>query len=438
MINKKSIFLTGLLSARVGGLEVGNLGNFAIIDPFIDQLKQEFPHHTIRTSFQLSNPYESEKGIHCLRDERFWNYGLYTAKETVLDFIRVGFFKISKLFSKSGKTTILQKSKLLSEILDADFVIDFSGDVFGENAKYNVFLEGAAKLYFSLLLKKKVFVLASSPGPFEKRYKRIIMKYLYSRTELILNREPLTTEILLSMGLPDKLVGTSACPSYLFQGYAPKKTVDLLREQGIKDEDALIGFILTGWNLPVAPYNKIPREETELKGFIDYLKFLHDTFDCKVLLMSHANKTDDIGKMSYGNDYFILKQIYELLPQQYKDRIILLDKVLDARTSKSVIGNFDMLISGRLHGAIAGISQAIPTIVIDYGHEPKAHKLRGFLKLLDYEKFLVAPENLGRLKEVTKEMWETRPNIKTFIKMRVAEVQNASLRNFTMIKEKMK
>jgi colanic acid/amylovoran biosynthesis protein len=37
-----------------------------------------------------------------------------------------------------------------------------------------------------------------------------------------------------------------------------------------------------------------------------------------------------------------------------------------------------MLVSGRIHGAVAGLSQNVPTIIIDYGHEPKAHKLRGF------------------------------------------------------------
>ena len=32
----------------------------------------------------------------------------------------------------------------------------------------------------------------------------------------------------------------------------------------------------------------------------------------------------------------------------------------------------------RIHGAVAALSQSVPTVIIDYGHEPKAHKLIGF------------------------------------------------------------
>ena len=46
--------------------------------------------------------------------------------------------------------------------------------------------------------------------------------------------------------------------------------------------------------------------------------------------------------------------------------------------TKTIIKNFDMLVSGRIHGAVAALSQSVPTVIIDYGHEPKAHKLIGF------------------------------------------------------------
>lgn len=425
---QKSIFLTGLLSARVGGLEVGNLGNFAIIDPFIDNLKEQFPGYSVRTSFQLTEPYEKMKGITCLRDDRFWNYGFYTAKKTIKDLGRLFLYKLTK------KKSLLQNSLLLKEIDDAEFVIDFSGDVFGENAKFNVFLEGAAKFYFALALKKKVFVLASSPGPFTTLYKKVIVKYLYNRATRILNREPLSTDLLHNMGFSKELVDTSACPSYLFKGHEPSTEKQLLKESGIEEGDKVIGFIITGWTMPKAPYNKIPRDVDELTVFIDYVKFLYEQFDGKILLMSHANRTDDKGNMDFGNDYYISKQLYELLPKEMHDRVLLLDTILDARRSKALIGNFDLLVSGRLHAAIAGISQCVPTIVLDYGHEPKAHKLRGFLRLINHERFLCDPNDLNGMKKLATQLWDNQDEVRKEIKSEVEKVRVRAMRNFKEIK----
>ncbi|WP_439182200.1 polysaccharide pyruvyl transferase family protein [Carboxylicivirga taeanensis] len=430
-MNHKNIFLTGLLSARLGGLEIGNLGNFAIVEPFIDNLKKEFPNHTIRTSFQLSESFEKHKAITCLRDERFWNYGKYTAKETIKDLLKLIVYKIS--FGKY--IGILNSSKLLKEISSSDFVIDFSGDVFGENAKFNVFLEGAAKMFIAYALKKKVFILASSPGPFKKLYKRLLVKYLYNKAQIILNREPISTDLLIELGLKKKITQTSACPSYLFKGNPTDSELELLRKYGIQDKDKLVGFILTGWTLQNAPYNKLPRDNDELAIFADFLIHLYDTYNFKVALMSHGNTTLDNGELAYGNDYYILKQLYEMIPDKYKDRIFLFNELFDAKRAKAVIGNFDALISGRLHGAIAGISQCVPTIVYDYGHEPKAHKLRGFLRLINYEKFLCNPTDLDEMKGLFKHLWTNRAFISETLNKEVSNVQNKALLNFKSIKE---
>ncbi|WP_430816955.1 polysaccharide pyruvyl transferase family protein [Carboxylicivirga sp. RSCT41] len=430
-MDQNKIFLTGLLSARIGGLEVGNLGNFAIVEPFIDNLKKEFPNHSIRTSFQLSESFEQQKEITCLRNERFWNYGKYTAKQTIKDAFKLLLYKIS--FGSSTK--IINSSKLLKELYNADFVIDFSGDVFGENAKFNVFLEGAAKIFFAYALKKKVFVLASSPGPFKKLYKRLIVKYLYNKSEIILNREPISTDMLIELGLNKEITKTSACPSYLFKGNPPSTESGLLNKYGIHNEDKLVGFILTGWTLKYAPYNKLPREEDELTIFVEFLIHLYETYEFKIVLLSHGNTTLDNGDLVYGNDYYILKQLFEMIPEKYKDRIILINEVFDAKRAKAFIGNFDTLISGRLHGAIAGISQTVPTIVYDYGHEPKAHKLRGFLRLINYENFLCNPTDLDEMKSLFNKLWTNRLSIKEQLKEEVASVQSKALLNFKSIKK---
>ena len=92
-----------------------------------------------------------------------------------------------------------------------------------------------------------------------------------------------------------------------------------------------------------APYNKLPREESELTIFVEYLAFLYHSIDANILLMSHANATSEDGQMCLGNDYYILKQLYAMLPDNHKHRIKLMDDVLDARTSKSLIASYNFV-----------------------------------------------------------------------------------------------
>ena len=77
--------------------------------------------------------------------------------------------------------------------------------------------------------------------------------------------------------------------------------------------------------------------------------------------------------------------------------VTLLDGVYDPWTTKGIISQFDVLISGRMHGAVAGISQNIPTVIIDYGHEPKAHKLAGFAEVAEMENYIANPNDTNDL-----------------------------------------
>ena len=47
-----NIFITGLTSGKLGGMEFHNLGNYAIIEPLIIYLKRAFPGSDISMSIQ--------------------------------------------------------------------------------------------------------------------------------------------------------------------------------------------------------------------------------------------------------------------------------------------------------------------------------------------------------------------------------------------------
>jgi colanic acid/amylovoran biosynthesis protein len=432
----KRIFLIGLTSSRLGGMEYHNLGNYAIMEPLIIYLKKTFPDAKIVTSIQMSDAFCEKFGIECKRQQRFWTYGKKTGITTLKDICCTLIWAMFHYLLRMDVKFLLKSSSLLNEIYEADLVVDFSGDIFGDNANYRRFLEASAELVLAKIIGKPVAMLIGSPGPFKKKWRQWLGRFVMNRVDLITNREPLSTEILKSMGVRNNRMFTTACPAFLFKPRPGNEVEQVLKDEGIisNGKKPLVGMILCGWNMPKAPNNKIPRQESELSPFVTVIRHLIEKMNVRVLLMSHQNATDENGQMIRGNDHAIVEQVMNLLKNAgYDNNLFTLKGCYDAATSKAIISCFDMLISGRIHGSVGGLSQDIPTVIIDYGHEPKAHKLRGFARVADVEEFICDPRNAEDMIRRIALCWERREEIREKLKTRIEEVKRLAKSNFEML-----
>jgi colanic acid/amylovoran biosynthesis protein len=210
------------------------------------------------------------------------------------------------------------------------------------------------------------------------------------------NREAESLKVLKRFDLNTEKVGSYACPAFLFE---PEKLEKAVKEKYFTEDKKSLGFILCGFNFKEGPHNKWPREVSDYDKFVELISnFLVNNSDYQVVFMSHANgfKLPSTPFVQIpGSDFKHAKKMYELLVKKgFKNQIMLLDEILSPHQTKAFISNFDLLISGRIHGAVAGFSQNIPTMVLDYGHEPKAHKTLGFVKNIGSEAFFCDPNDL--------------------------------------------
>jgi colanic acid/amylovoran biosynthesis protein len=155
--------------------------------------------------------------------------------------------------------------------------------------------------------------------------------------------------------------------------------------------------------------------------------------------MSHSNGFDlpPYFKLKHGRDYLLAKRLYEIIKNRNKidlQKLKLQNIVLDAWTVKAFIGKLDILISGRIHGAVAGLSQYIPTLIIDYGHEPKAHKLKGFAQLTGMESMIVDPNTTEQLLLKFNYIYNNTEKIKKELKLRIPELKQLAKENFKLLK----
>lgn len=431
------ILIIGQTTLHWGRMEFGNIGNYYIIEPFIRELHNVFPQATIKTTLQFSDRFCKDERVQVLPMEMYYSFRedeLINAKnelELVDDYLK------NQCFNET--------TPYIDEVMNADLVIDFSGDLWGENANFlgkDRFEVGLYKDMIAQKLGKPTFMLAGSPGPFYDERTKELAKEVFENFELVTNRESISTELLIQDGFNVTKVHDLACPAFLFEQHNVDELSSILRKEGIKNIDKpMVGFIICGWNFIEGPFDKWPRKDSEYDVFAEVIEYITNELDANVCLMSHSNGfpiPPKQFKLIHGRDYPILKQLHKVIVNRGKtDNVFVLDDVYDAWTTKTIIGNFDMLISGRVHAAVAGLSQSVPTAIIDYGHEPKAHKLKGYARVADMEEYLISADNVTAMKEVINNIWESREDIRTKLNKRVPVIKELAKRNFTLLRDSM-
>jgi len=417
-------------------MEFGNIGNYYIIEPFVRELHTFFPNASIKTTLQMSERFCKDENLEVVSMEIYYNLdsdeNLEVAQKEIQfveEYIKNGRFSETTLY--------------IDEVIAADIVIDFSGDLWGDNANFlgkDRFEVGLYKDMVAQKLGKPTFMLAGSPGPFNDERTKELAKEVFKNFIMVTNREPISTEVLKQDGFDVSNVKDLACPAFLFEPAKGEKIEELLKSEGLLNKDKpIVGFVVCGWNFLEGPFDKWPREDEDYEVFAKAIEYISNNLGAKVYLMSHSNGfpiPPAEFELIHGRDYPIIKQLQKVVQDRgiAKD-VFTLEGVYDTWTTNAIIGNFDMLVSGRVHAAVAGFSQYVPTVVIDYGHEPKAHKLIGFAKVAGQEEYVSDPAKESDLINKIEKCWSLRKEIKEDLEKRIPIVKEMARDNFRLVKE---
>lgn len=418
-------------------MEFGNIGNYYIIEPFIRELHRVFPQAEIRTTFQMSHDFCKREVVTVLPMEYYYSWKPEDTDDALIELASASIY---------NKTGYLPKSTpFIREILESDLIIDFSGDIWGDNADFlgdNRFLVGLIKDRVSQLLNKPTVMLAGSPGPFNNQNTQNFAKEVFENFDLVTTREPISEMLLREERFDTSKTRSFACPAFLFEAANDDAIDEIFVTEGIsKENNTLIGFILCGWNFTQGPFDKWPRDDTEYLCFAEAIEHISLNYDADILLMSHSNgfavPPNDF-QLIHGRDYPIIKQLQDILQRRgIAKNVFSIDGVYDAWTTKMIISKLDMLISGRIHGAVAGLSQFVPTVIIDYGHAPKAHKIRGFARVAGVEEYVADPSVKNDLIIKFETCWNNKESLRKDLGERIPLVKIQSKANFTALKELM-
>jgi colanic acid/amylovoran biosynthesis protein len=427
-----NILLTGQCSLHWGRMEYGNIGNYYIFEPILIYLNSYFPNCKIYTTFQCSEKLCEIFNVCNLPLEYY--YSFENPEQNL---------KNALIESMSSQYKLIQ-SKFIKCVQSADVVIQFDGDIWGDNADFigkDRFLVGLLKSVVLQTWNKNVYMIAGSPGPFEKHnYILPMIKQIYKNFKGVSNREPISSRKLKQLNFSLTNTMTLPCPSFLFKSNSTEeKLSEIFKKEELlsisqNPQIKLVGFILCGWNMPIGPYNKKTRQNEE---FTEFIKFIEDLLiNCKnthIVLISHNNAFEkEPFTLMHGRDYKIIHQLYNIIDSLGTidtNRITLLNGVYTAHETKGIINKMDFMISGRLHGCVAALTNYIPTLMLTYDNGPPSHKLEGFSEFLELKSYISKPY-YGEMKQTWELLLRNELDIRKHLKIKIPFIQKQALKNF--------
>jgi len=425
-----TIFVIGQCTLHWGRMEFGNIGNYYIAEPLFRELHRVFPEATIKTTLQMSKDFCDRERVVCVPMDEYYGWkddDLILAKKE---------YAAAKEYAETGELKF--HSPYIDECLSSDVVIDFSGDIWGKNADLvgpNRFEVGLLKDRTAQLLGKPTAMIAGSPGPFSRDDKLKLAHEVFEDFKYVSNREPVSRSVLKEYGFDVSKVADRTCPAFMFEPASDEQVEPLLAGTRLLEKSRpTIGFILCGWNMLQGPFNRTDWRDEEFTAYVEALRTFVKKYDVNICLMSHSNGFEippKPFKMLRGRDYVIVAQLFNILKNtDIADHVELLDGVYPAKETKAIIRRFDMLVSGRVHGAVAGLSQNVPTVIIDYGHEPKAHKLRGFAAVANVSQYVAVPGAENDLLAKMELVWNNRNAVSQMLADRNTWIRSECMRQF--------
>lgn len=403
----KSILVTGHCSLHWGRMEFGNVGNAYIAYGTFGELRRVFPTHEIRTTLQMSDAFCRQFGLSTMPLESYYGW---TGSDLLDAWREYGLAKAGLLAAEVESLSQMAR--------EADLAIDFSGDMWGANGDFagpDRFQVGAVRSLTLQSVAPATAMIAGSPGPFAVEYSDLARK-AYGGFDLVVNREPVSTRLLSGKFDVSRTID-SACPAFLFDSSDIKEPEKLLPPEAREARASglpIFGFSICGWNFARGPFDAEFREDEEFQPFVELISRIERDLGAHVVLISHANGFAPPPArfvLTHGRDYPLATRLYSLARSRGLKCVSLSTQVLEPPEVHAMIGTLDLFVSGRAHGAVAGFTNAIPTVVIDYGHEPRAHKLAGFAEVADMADFVADPADPDTLFSVVRTAWAQRQEV---------------------------
>ena len=295
--------------------------------------------------------------------------------------------------------------------LQADLVVDLSGDMLTEDYGVLIAISHAIPLFYARMLRRKYMVIAQSVGSF--RWTSGLYRWLLRGAKAITVRDPISRRYLMQMQLAN-VQETSDL------GFLLRPTNSASQIVATETAELRIGIAPSGLLL-----QKFSLSRNGTKSAIDEMaemfNRLGEQFDVHFVLIPHVQSPR-------GNidDAAVCQQLAQRLSAPSTQ----LNPELTPAEVKSYVGGLDLLIAYRMHAALAGLDGGIPTIAISY-----SHKTAGLYERLGLSHWVVKNDEgfLFALEGKVRELVDRRHEVVEQLRQVLPEVRDDAKKNVDLV-----
>jgi polysaccharide pyruvyl transferase WcaK-like protein len=236
---------------------------------------------------------------------------------------------------------------------------------------------GRGRLFRGFLVKrlcqltgKPYVLLPQTYGPFKSRTARMLARSVLARAAAVYSRDRESLQELRQLMEKRKMRAVpQLCPdvAFILEPRKPAFDGDLHR---IKNSKLRIqNCRLIGLNISGLLYNGGYTQNNQFGLACDYKRLVKEitTYfarqqDCCVLLVPHVIPVN----MPVENDLEACKAVWQSLPKELQEKVIVIEGQYDQNEIKYIIGQCDFFLGSRMHATIAALSQCIPAVGMAY------------------------------------------------------------------------
>lgn len=328
-------------------------------------------------------------------------------------FIRMVYLFLMQKFSLKH----LVKKEKSYEILDsADFIVVCGGGFLG-GKKFDSLMH-LFQIYVNTLFNKKVIVMGTSIEPMKNKFIKNITERCLKKVDCIYARETITYEYLKTFMPLEKII---LIPDMAFMLGEEEYDSDIV-ESIKKNTDTIFGITVRNWKFP----NISDKPDVAMKRYMQAIadmmeKYIEEKNAYFIFVPQVTVYT--------GDDTVVAEKIKMLLPEDKRERFIILKEDISPMQIKTLISNFSFFIGTRMHSNIFATSMMVPTVAIAY-----EKKTNGIMETVGLEDYIVEIDTITteclinkidkcieNQKEIKNELNKNIPKLKNRIMMRIKD-----------------
>lgn len=282
---------------------------------------------------------------------------------------------ISFFFSKQKKDSLYTFENCDAVFMKGGGLLQTYG---GLTSTYSMFF-WTFPIFLAHALKKDVYVMPNSFGPFEGPFVKKIVKKALNRCKLVSSRESISQKILedsagvLSDNYADLAFNLPA---------AEINNKQIIEEYNLPTDRKLVGITMRPYRFPDSSDSEKSYKSFK-KEMADFIHWLYEKGYMPVVV-EHT-----LAKNAHENDGQCIKEVVSMINE--KEYRIISNQALNCQSLKKIYSMFDYIIGTRFHSVIFSFSEGVPGIAISY----TGNKTVGIMHDMGLDDYVVKIENVN-------------------------------------------